>query len=625
MKTINKLILVLLSIVLVSTSCSYLDEEPITSLGVNQIFSTEPGIESALIGCYIAHSSYWGYGDLTYEIQSNSIILESSIGGTTTPSYSIIGGVKPEEANLLESVYSNYYITLNRLNNMIENTQASTVSEAVKKRYLGEAKFLRANVLFDLVRTFGRVPMHINSVTEEKDAFASRAPLNEIYLQILKDLTDAEEGMPSREVQTIGRPHKWAATATKARVYLFLACMTQEHLNCCKDAESIEDFRKHFAPAAADTQKELWQMCYDNAKKVKDAGEYELLPQYSMLWNAKSRNTKESIFELQFSAVYGENAGQFAARTANNVYSQLNNIPNNGNAGRITAGRSTFIENWKKYGNGKYLLAKNGDPTPVMNSGREEGADPRINTNYVYYENPAYVLGDKTQPLNVAMFPQDIYSYNQNNTKFLFLRKYQSKEMISMRGDQNLILFRYADLLLILAEAANELDDKATMKSCIEEILIRARNENSTAVTVGADMRILGKKQPVSWDYDTMSKDSLRQSIMQEREFELIGEGQEMFDVRRRGIAYLKYRMNVQTKWMSRQFVPNNYVDPIYPGVWEGWAKVRPANGFTNESEYTEETKTPEYLTKSLFLPIPAKEFRINRGLKTEDQNIGWW
>lgn len=625
MKTLNKLFFVLALIVLSTTSCSYLEEDPITSLGVNQIFSTEMGIRSALIGCYVSHTSYHGYGSFAFEIHANSIILESSIGGAANPSFSIVGNLKPEDASMLENLYSNYYITLNRVNNVIENIQTASVSEAIKKRYLAEAKFLRASVIFDLVRTFGRIPMHTSSVKQESDANIPRSSMSKIYLQILSDLNDAEDGMPTKEQQVEGQPHKWAATAFKARVYLYLASMTQDHLTSCREPETIEEFRIHFVTNAADPTRELWQMCFDNAKKVKDAGVYELVPQYSLLWNGKSRNTKESIFELQFSPLYGEGAAQFAARTANNVYSQLNGIPQNGNSGRVTAGRSTFIENWKKYGNGKYLLAKNADPTAVVSSDREEGADPRINTNYVYYHSPYFLLGDKNSPEILMNFPNPDYNYNQNPSKFLFIRKYQSKEMVSMRGNQNLILFRYSDLLLILAEAANELDDRATMKECIEEILIRARNENTKEVTDGNDLRILGKKQPVSWDYDTMSKDSLRLSIMQEREFELLGEGQELFDVRRRGTEYLKYRMNMQTKWLGRQFVPNNYEDPNFPGVWEGWGKTRPASGFVNEAEYTDEFKTPEYLIKSLFLPIPAKEFRINRALNVEDQNIGWW
>ncbi len=624
MKTVNNIILVLLSTLLIVTSCSYLDEEPITSLGINQIFTNESGIESALIGCYVSHTSYAGYGALSYEIQCNSIILESNIGGFI-PSYSTVGDIKPEESSLLENVYSNYYVTLNRLNNLIENTEASSVSDNVKKRYIAEAKFLRAIIYFDLVRTFGRVPLHIVSVKKEDDAFKPRASMSSIYLQILNDLTDAEQGMPSKELQVEGRAHKWAATAYKARVYLYLASMTQEHLNCTKETETIEEFRNHFVANSADTQKELWQLCYENAKKVKDEGVYELVPQYSLLWNGKSRNTKESIFELQFSALYGNNSGEFAARTANHTYSQLNGIPRNGNYGRVTAGRSTFIENWKKYGNGRYLIEKNGDTTPIISSGREEGADPRINVNYVYYENPNYLLGDLNEPEMSPMFPHPGYLVSSGLSKFVFIRKYQTHEMISMRGNQNLVLFRYAELLLILAESANELDDKETAKLCIEEILQRARNENTIAVQYGTDDRILGKIQPVSWDYDVMSKDSLRLSIMQEREFELLGEGQEMFEVRRRGTEYLKYRMNIHTKWFKRLFVPSNYIDPEAPGVWEGWGKIRPANGFVNETEYTDETKTPDYLIRALFIPIPAKEFRINRALKVEDQNIGWW
>lgn len=628
MKMKNKISVVLLSVLMLLCSCNFLDEQIVTNLGKDQVFNTAAGIESVLTGCYVNFGSYNGLGNTEFEMHFNSLILESGIGAGNTPQYSVPGMVLPTE-NHGEIVYQNNYKTINQLNNLIENIQTSTVTDDVKKRYTAEAKFLRAVCYFDLVRFFGRVPLRIHSTQTINDAYVSRASMEDIYKQIISDFTDAEAGMPTRELQAPERPNRMAATAFKAKVYLFLACMKQEHLTCCKDKETIDAFQKHFVDTtlAVIPTTQLWQKCFDNALKVKNSGVYELQPRYSQLWNGKTRNTKESILELQYGAVYGSNGASFMVTTANAGYSQLNGlVTNNGNAKRNNAGRSTFCEQWKKYGNGKYFMSKKtldpSDNTPAMSSDRETGCDPRINANYVYFNSPQWLLGDMNRPDSPPSFPSTITP----SERFVYLRKYQNTDI--GRSNVNLILFRYADVLLMLAEAANELDDNETAVNCIEEILIRARSENSVPVAYGPNT---GKIQPVSWDYANMNKDQMRLAIMQEREFELLGECQEFFDVRRRGNDYLKYRMDMYDKWYRRWFLPVGYTDPQFPEMWEGWlfkTVVLPYEGDyavpAPAGSNFEGNKTYLNPTRALFAPIPDKEFRLNTGLSAEDQNFGW-
>ncbi len=628
MKTKNKISVVLLSVLVLLSSCNFLDEQIVTNLGKDQVFNTSSGIEAVMVGCYVNFQAYNGFGNTEFEMHFNSIILESGIGAGNVPQYSIPGTVTPTEYHGL-TVYQNNYGTINQLNNMIENVQTSTVSDNVKKRYIAEAKFLRAICYFDLVRYFGRVPLRIQSTKTVADSYAPRAPMADIYKQILSDFTDAEAGMPTRELQAPERPNRMAATAYKAKVYLFLACMKQEHLTCCKDKETIDQFQKHFVDTtlAVIPITQLWQKCFDNAMTVKTSGVYELYPQYSQLWNGNTRNTKESILELQYGSIYGTNGPNFMNTTANAGSSQLNGLISNGNAKRNFAGKSTFCEQWKKYGNGKYFMSKRTfeptDLTPAMNSDRETGCDPRINANYVYFMSPQWTNGDRTQPTLAPSFPNS--SAGQAD-RSIYLRKYQNTNI--GRGDVNLILFRYADVLLMLAEVANELDDKTTAINCVEEILKRSRSENSVPVAYGVNV---GKIQPVSWDYENMSKDQMRLAIMQEREFELLGECQEFFDVRRRGNDYLKYRMDIYDKWWRRLSAGIGYLDPQFPDVWEGWSIstiVSPTQGDYGVPAPTGSNFQGNiaYLnpTKALFAPIPDKEFRLNIALTADDQNIGW-
>ncbi len=119
-------------------------------------------------------------------------------------------------------IWSTAYKVIYRTNAIIENLQKSTeISQSTKARLTGEMKVVRSLYYFYLINLFGDVPL-ITSSDYKKNEYKSRTAVNEIYQQIVADLTDAisllSESYPSSGKV---RPNKWTATALLARVYLF--------------------------------------------------------------------------------------------------------------------------------------------------------------------------------------------------------------------------------------------------------------------------------------------------------------------------------------------------------------------------------------------------------------------
>jgi hypothetical protein len=91
--------------------------------------------------------------------------------------------------------WSDGYKGIYRCNAIIDRSAGVTMDETLKNRIIGEAKFLRALMYFNLVRVFGDVPLVVKEIVDPQDGYEyARAPVADVYAQIVKDLTDAEGG-----------------------------------------------------------------------------------------------------------------------------------------------------------------------------------------------------------------------------------------------------------------------------------------------------------------------------------------------------------------------------------------------------------------------------------------------
>jgi hypothetical protein len=249
---------------LAGTSCDkILDQQPQNSLDAAQVFTDLAGANAALTGTYGGLTSVNYYG-LRYPVFSD-LLADNIAHLGTFPSFAEFKNRNLQTSNVeVTNMWAAIYATINRANNVIEYTPGvASISDAEKKRILGEAKFLRALAYFDLVRYWGDVPLVLTATKKaDESLFVARTPANAVYDQVKKDFDEAEadlaEGTPSRA-------SKSAARALKARLALY---------------------RGQYAEAAT------------LADQVIATSKFSLLPVYRDVFDVE--NSAESIFEVSF-------------------------------------------------------------------------------------------------------------------------------------------------------------------------------------------------------------------------------------------------------------------------------------------------------------------------------------
>lgn len=259
---------------------SFLEEDTRGTLTADDFYETQEDVEAAVVAAWqpltqtgwrkIGNVRYFtvmmGADDLTTDPASNKQYFRQTDrfnAASTNPDIFAYDWQMP-----YESIYA--------INTLLENLGDSPVTEAVKTQAAAQVRFLRGLLYFRLVRTFGAVPLRL---TAEPDYEAQRAPIADVYGQIVDDLTFAETNLPDTQADP-GRPTRWAAKGLLARVYITMAGWP---LN--------EEGR--YASAR------------DKAREVIDSGRFRLLEDFAALWQIENKNHEELIYGFQFNKDLG--------------------------------------------------------------------------------------------------------------------------------------------------------------------------------------------------------------------------------------------------------------------------------------------------------------------------------
>ncbi len=341
-------------------------------------------------------------------------------------------------------------------------SQDSLMTSNVQNRLVGELKFLRALYYFRLVRVFGDLPLVTEPIESSSDWQQVRKPVSEIYRQIVEDLTDANSKLWNKSDYSAND----LGRATKGAAQAMLLKVN------------------------------LYQKNYQEAKRwgdsILNSNEYALLANYADNFKLSGENGAESVFEIQYmedpTSDYGEGFG-FTRGTFTVV---------------LTRSRSSKYQGW-------------GFNKPTQNLYNEfEAGDPRrditiFNPSNSEIETPSQeiYLGSRYLNRKYALMNDDGSIYPLTHPT---------------RGPINTKVIRYADVLLMYAEACNELGQIIPAKATLEQVRARAR----------ANGAVLS-----SFPYGTYvdNQDDLRMAIRHERRVELAMEGHRWFDLCRWGIA----------------------------------------------------------------------------------------
>ncbi len=281
----KKLAIFVSIISLVACEHDLVNLSPVSELTTENFYESEVDFNNALIAAY----------DVLQEKNSIDFILsEIKSDNGTEMKYQYekdIDNFSVSQTNeLISEFWKIAYKGIFRTNIIFEKIADADFAEEKKDVIIGQAKFIRAYIYFDLVRYFGDVPLATTVLRLSEAIDHKRNPVDEVYQLIEKDLQEASAMLPSvyTDSKDIGRVTKGAANALLAKVYL--------------------------------TRKK-----YSEAKAVLEAvigdteAAYRLLPVFDDVFSLENQNSKEIIFAIQYSNATGGEGNNFM-----NIFGPIN-------------------------------------------------------------------------------------------------------------------------------------------------------------------------------------------------------------------------------------------------------------------------------------------------------------
>lgn len=250
---------------------------PISS--VDNYYKNESEAVNAVNAAYtplsaIYNGAAWHFGD----IMSDDADLGGGGGGDGLETAELDNFTVTSFNPIVGHLWAQSYFGILRTNLVIEKVpQVPEMNDVVRKRSIGEGRFLRALYYYHLVRIYGDVPLYTNIITAEQAATIARAPKQQVYDQIVADLLVAETLLPN----TYGASDKGRATAGAAKgllaaVYLTLGDKTK----AAAKAKEVIDNRALYG--------------------------YDLWADYGDNFKLDNENGKESLFEVQYRSGGGQ-------------------------------------------------------------------------------------------------------------------------------------------------------------------------------------------------------------------------------------------------------------------------------------------------------------------------------
>lgn len=528
MKNINlwrrlTLVLALVALIVVSCEDSFLDVPPTGSLANAQL-ATKDGVEGVLIGAYAALNGVFGN---RFEGPSHwvtgSICGGDANKGTDAGDYSSINPIQRYEtdptAGDINELWRGRYEGISRCNAVLRLlTEATDITTADAARIEGEAKLLRGHFYFDLKKHFNNIPV-IDETVSAAD-IASVPNNGDAWALIEADFQAAYDKLPETQGQS-GRVNKWAAAAYMGKAKLF-----QQKWSEAK----------------------TW---FDDviANGVTTNGlPYALLDDYAQIYNAENDNHAEVVMDV-------ESANNSGSTQNANYFDDLNYPYNTGadgpgNCCGFNQPSFDLANAFRTDANGLPLLdGSYNDPANALvhDYGLESSAsftedaeplDPRIDHSIGRRGIP-YL--DWIEHPGKDWIRDQTYAGPYSPKKYVY---YKSQENSFTDGSSwtrgyatmNYTIIRYADVLLMAAEAEIETGDLEKAREYIN--MVRARAAKSEHWVKEADGTTNAANYVIS-EYTNAFADKTEATaaLRMERRLELSGEGHRFFDLVRWGIA----------------------------------------------------------------------------------------
>jgi hypothetical protein len=431
-------------------SCSqYLEVSPTDRLIQTDFWRTREHSEAALIGIYNQLTNSNLYGDVAM-IGMEAATPNAFTYNNTGGGGFIAQGIHDAANNgIINNKWGACYTGIGRANTLLDNVGNIKMEESIKKRHIAEAKFLRALYYHNLWIFYGGVPLILETPNIEKHGALPRNSADEVYNQIIKDCDEAIIDLPILGI-TKGNASKGAALALKARTMLY---------------------KGNYQGAAA------------AANQVISGNTYSLFANYRDLFQLDREGNQEVIFDVQFK------------------------FPEFAHSMDITLTDFNSIAPLPDLLNDYYMT----DGFPASKSSLYNPRSP--------YENRDSRLS-QTNILPNTLFRARMVTPTQFGFTGIGQKKYtvykDNEVGTTIAGGQsqiNYMVFRYADILLMYAEAQNEVA--------------------GADASVYDALNLIRRRSGMPDFPPNLNKEAMRAEIRHERRIELAGEGLYYHDIRR--------------------------------------------------------------------------------------------
>lgn len=563
-------------------SCSdFLDEQvPQATLTQDEVKNPEY-IDNVLISAYAglvsiedmnASFSLWNY-----DTRSDDAYVGGSDFSDGEPFHRLEKGVGILTTDWpFSSIWTRFYNYLSRVSLSIDILASADQNNATIQQRTAEMKFLRAYGHFQLKRLFKKIPF-VNKPNMQEEDYNNLSNTeytnDEGWQQIINDLEDAYAVLPEAQTEK-GRPTKAACAAFLAKVYLYKAYRQD-------DASS----NQVTAINEADLQKVV---DYTNPAIYTKAG-YGLEPDMHNNFRPEEQyeNGKESLWAIQYS------------RNDGTVYGNLNFsyrliVP------CIPKVHDSGCDFYKPSHNLVSAYRTNSDGLPMLDTyadeeytvGSAQTVDPRLfvtvgvpGTPYMF--NPSFMIAESNAWSRSGGTFGYFVSLKQNvdpalTDSYLYLCDSQ------WASSMNRIVLRYADVLLMRAEAQAQLGQTSEAIALVNQVRERAAGMATSSVVSNYSNKY-GVHYAVGKYSGSYSKDEAMKIIKMERRLELAMESERFFDLVRWGDA-----ATVLNKYYSTESEKMN---------------------FLSGSQFT--------ANKNEYLPVPFEQMAASNGHYT--QNCGQW
>lgn len=426
-----------LSIITVLNSCN-LEEKYYSSFTADNYFTDLNNFESSVLRGYYYFQNQITYGEYIFTAFDNDTDLSNLVMGLASSGYNAIAHYNFVDFSLREfnKFWEFYYANINSINFTLERGEMMAIDESnvanvrLKKKLIAEAKFLRAVCYFDLVRYFGDVPLKTKSSNMSESLLIPRTPKEYVYDQIVRDLEEAIPDLPwYYETKVDGRATKNSALGMLARVELF------------RGGYSLGQNGKRERPS---NYKEYYQKVLDITSILMANGKNALEPSYEKIFRDQCMNVynaKENLFEIDMrkltGVLYGGCVGASnAPLTAKGVY---NLTVSRVRTQALAYNKFESIDLRRNVSIATFTVDKNGVEVPIP-----------------YKDKNGVVIA-----LNSENFTPGKWRRSWQDLTDQFV----NYNMTSV----NFVVLRYSDVLLMRAEALNEINEGPTPEA---ELLI---------------------------------------------------------------------------------------------------------------------------------------------------------